>query len=411
VIEEGTGVLVYDAPSDPKSATESVLALGSRALLCVPMFRHGRVVGAVYLDSRRPGAFGDSDRRLLDGFAQLMAAALESSRATEQLTKENQVLREEMTSRVRAGLIGSSRAIQRLVSAIEQTARSQANVLLTGETGTGKDLVARIIHQSSLRSSGPFVSVNCGALAPSMLESELFGVLDHRATGVKGSEGRFRKAHRGTLFLDEIGDMPPPQQVALLSAIANREVTPVGGVDPIRIDVRIVAATNGNLDVLVEKKVFRQDLFFRLNVIRIELPPLRERKGDIPELARHFATQFADRLSRPVPELASDFLADLMGRDWSGNVRELENYIERRMAMTECDIWHAESGAAHEPTIRHRRLTEQLDVMERRMLVEALRRCDGNQSRAARELGLTESTLRNKLTKHALAPRRKLRFR
>jgi transcriptional regulator with PAS, ATPase and Fis domain len=286
-------------------------------------------------------------------------------------------------------------------------------LLLTGETGTGKDLVARVVHQSGPSAKGPFVFINCGALAPNLLEAELFGIKAHTASGVHGREGKFQRAHRGTLFLDEIGEMPLNQQVALLSVIEQRQVIPVGGTDPIPVDVRIIAATNKDLESLIAKGEFRGDLFFRLNVLTIELPPLRERKGDIPELARHFATQFATRDGRAVPELAADFLADLMQRDWPGNVRELENHVERVMTKTEHDVLHAESDASRRqrnPLPGHRKLADQVQALERRLLVEALRRCSGNQSRAARELGLTEPTLRNKLAKYAIHPRKNLRI-
>jgi Nif-specific regulatory protein len=414
VVETGTGVLVYDAPIDPKAATESVKKLNLRALLCVPMFsRDGRVVGAVYLDSRRPNAFGQGDRRLLEGFGMLMAAALETSRATEKLARENLALRQDMASRVRAGLIGSSRALQRIVPAIERAARSQVTVLLTGETGTGKDLVARVIHQLSNRTDGPYISVNCGAISRDLMESELFGIADRAASGVRGRPGHFQRAHKGTLFLDEIGEMPLQQQAALLSAIDDREISPVGGDGPIAVDVRIVAATNADLVQLVEQGKFRRDLYHRLLVFPIELPPLRDRKGDIPELARHFATQFASREGRAVPELAADFLADLMQRDWSGNVRELEHFVERAMIMNEQDVLHS----AREERTRtprgaraaHLKLAEQADALERRLLLEALQRAGGIQYRAARDLGLSEPTFRNKLAKHGIASRRKLR--
>jgi DNA-binding NtrC family response regulator len=210
--------------------------------------------------------------------------------------------------------------------------------------------------------------------------------------------------------------MPLEQQVALLAAVENREVTPVGAAHPVPVDIRIIAATNREPESEIERGAFRRDLFFRLNVFRIELPPLRERKGDIPELARHFASQLAARDGRAVPELAPDFLANLMVRDWPGNVRELENYIDRVMTMTDADVLHAESSNGDAPRSRrsplagHRKLADQVNALERRLILEALRRCDGVQSRAARELGLTEPTLRNKLTKHGIWTSRKLRM-
>lgn len=418
VATEAKSVLVYDAPHELESASLSMEELKLRALLGVPIFLHGQVVGVVYLDSRHPGAFAESDRRLLDGFAQLMAAALDSNRAAQRLSHDSLIRRREIAARVRAGLLGSSQALQELMPAIERAASSFAPILLTGETGSGKGLIANLIHEQSHRSSGPYLSINCGAFTAEVLASELFGVVERAYTGVRPRPGRFQKAKGGTLFLDEIGEMPLDQQVALLSAIDNREVTPLGADEPVPTDVRIIAATNRDLEKMVEAGTFRQDLFYRLNVLRIRLPALRERKGDIPELARHFASQIAARNSQRVPELGADLLADLMSSDWPGNVRELENYIERLMTMPHADVLHSEPAVGHNRRVaaraaqpRRRKLVDELNALERRLLIEELRRCDGNQSRAARALGLSEPTFRNKLSKHGLWSRRKLRNR
>jgi DNA-binding NtrC family response regulator len=206
--------------------------------------------------------------------------------------------------------------MQRVLAVVERAAQTQTTVLITGENGTGKEMVARVLHHHGRRRQGPFVAVNCGAIPETLLESELFGILPNVATGVRGRDGRFVQADGGTLFLDEIGDMPLSQQVALLSAIANREITPVGGGRPIPVDVRVIAATNRDLRRRVEEGTFREDLFYRLNVIPIEIPPLRERKADIPALARFFAAHFAQQQERDVPELSPEFLAALMQSDW-----------------------------------------------------------------------------------------------
>jgi Nif-specific regulatory protein len=414
VIAEGTSILVDDATLDGKAASESARRLRLRAMLCVPMFQHGRVVGAVYLDSRRVGVFGDADRQQLEGFSQYMASALESSRVAERLTHENQALRQEMVARTRAGLVGSSLVLQRLLPRIEQAARSQAIVLIGGETGTGKGVVAKMIHELSPRSRGPFVSVNCSSFTKETLPGEIFGVGKRAFSQVDERPGRFQMAHRGTLFLDEIGDMPPEQQTVLLSVLEDGKVMPVGGREPIPVDVRVIAASNHDLEAQVEAKAFRRDLYFRLKVLTIDLPTLRQRKGDIPELALHFATQFAARSGRAVPELSDDFLADLMRRDWPGNVRELENWIERVMVTTEADVLHAEAErrdlfdpAPRSP--RNRKFDDQVNNFRRRLLLDALRHSGGNQSRAAKDLGLSEATFRNWLTRLGI-PRKKLRI-
>ena len=428
VTSSGGSLVISDAPSDPRAASKSVLDLRLRSIVCVPMYLGGRVVGAVYMDdSRRPDAFSDADRGLLEGFAHLMAVAIENSRGAEEVRRANELLvgenlqlRREVGSRFQAqSLIGSSSAMQQVLSVLERAALGSSTVLITGENGTGKELIARILHHSGKRRLEPFVAVNCGAIPESLIESELFGILPQTATDVRGRDGKFVLANGGTLFLDEIGEMPLNQQVALLSAIANREITPVGGGKPIPVDVRIIAATNADLRKLIQQGRFREDLFYRLNVIPIEVPALRERKADIPPLAHHFVAQFAKQQDREVPELSHEFLAALMQSDWLGNVRELQNYIERVMAMNPGRILRPsplpqdleERGA----TLRiksSRKLNEVVADTERRILVEALQKARGNQSVAARSLGMTEQSLRYRMRKYGLpGPRQILRVR
>jgi transcriptional regulator with GAF, ATPase, and Fis domain len=418
VAESGGAVLIADAPSDPRVASKSVLDLRLRSIVCVPMYLGGRVIGAVYMDdSRRPDAFSDADRSLLEGFAHLMAVAIENSRgheevrrANELLVGENLSLRQAVGTRFQAqNLIGSSSAMQPLLSTIERAARVTSAVLITGENGTGKELIARILHHGGKRRLRPFVAVNCGAIPEALLESELFGILPRTATDVRGREGKFVIADGGTLFLDEIGEMPLNQQVALLSVLANREITRVGDDKPVPVDVRVIAASNRNLRRLVGEGRFREDLFYRLSVIEIEVPPLRERKADVPALAHHFVAHFAKQQEREVPELSPEFLAALMQSDWPGNVRELQNYIERILAMTPGRVLRPsppprdleDRGATLRPG-RSRRLTDVVEEMERRMLVEALEKARGNQSVAARELGMTEQSLRYRMRKYGL---------
>jgi transcriptional regulator with GAF, ATPase, and Fis domain len=428
VTKSGGSLLITDAPSDPRAASDSVLDLRLRSIVCVPMYLGGRVVGAVYMDdSRRPDAFSDADRGLLEGFAHLMAVAIENSRgneevrrANEQLVGENLSLRQVVGTRYQAqNLIGASSAMQGVLSFIERAARTNTTVLITGENGTGKELIARILHHSGKRRLRPFVAVNCGAIPETLLESELFGILPQTATDVRGRDGKFVQADGGTLFLDEIGEMPLKQQVALLSAIANREITPVGGNKAIPVDVRIIAATNSDLRREVEEGRFREDLYYRLNVIPLEVPPLRERKADIPTLAHHFVAQFAKQQERDLPELSPEFLAALMQSDWPGNVRELQNYIERVLAMNTGKTLRPnppprdlEERGATLRLGRTQRLTELVGDLERRMLSEALQKARGNQSVAARDLGMTEQSLRYRMRKYGLpSPRQILRVR
>jgi transcriptional regulator with GAF, ATPase, and Fis domain len=425
VARSGGSMLITDASRDPRAHSKSVAALRIRSILCVPLHAGGRVVGAVYVDdSRRPRAFDETDQRVLERTAKLLAAAIDRSqsqrdveRTNELLVGENLELRREAAGRFQPQmLVGSSLAMRRILPVIERAAQTNATVLVSGENGTGKELIARIIHFGGRRRMRPFVTVNCGAIPETLLESELFGILPNVATGVRGRDGRFRLADGGTLFLDEIGDMPLRQQVALLSAIANREITPVGGGRAIPVDVRIIAATNRDLGRMVEEGRFREDLFYRLNVLPITVPPLRERKSDLPELAQHFAARFAALQEREVPALTREFLALLMRSDWPGNVRELQNYIERVMALTPGreleplslprDL-EARPGAPDEGARGH--LLDQVADLERRLIEEALRRAGGNQTNAARELGLLEQALRYRMAKHGIPSRQNRR--
>ena len=427
VTDSGGSILIADAWSEPGARSESVENLKLRSIVCVPLFLSGNVIGAVYLDdSRRTHQFGEDERGLLEGFAHLISVAVEKARGHEEiertkdrLEKENLTLREEVGGRFQyQNLIGSSPEMRRVMALIEPASRARSAVFISGENGTGKELVARILHHTGDRRRGPFVSVNCGAIPETLVESELFGIVAYTATNVRGRDGRFVQANGGTLFLDEIGEMPLNQQVALLAAISNREVTPVGGSKPIPIDVRIVAATNRNLRDLVEEGRFREDLYFRLAVIEIALPPLRERKSDIPDLARHFLRHFAEIQGREVPKLSPDFIAVLMQSDWSGNVRELQNYIDRIVAMNPGPVLRPEplprDLQVRAGTLRHSRgrgLIAAVNEVERKMVTEALQKSDGNQSRAARILGLTEQSLRYRLRKYGLATRENRRTR
>jgi transcriptional regulator with GAF, ATPase, and Fis domain len=426
VTESGGSLLIVDAPSDVRARFDSVRNLGLRSIVCVPLYLGGAVIGVVYMDDSRAHRFGDADRGLLEGFAHLMAVAIEKARGHEEIERmkdrlegENLTLRREIGSRFQMeNLIGGSSEMRRISAMVQAAGRGNSTVLITGENGTGKELVAKVLHHSGSRRNGPFIPVNCGAITETLIESELFGILAGVATNVRARDGRFVQANGGTLFLDEIGDMPLSQQVALLAAIANREVVPVGGHRPIPVDVRIMAATNRNLRKLVEEGRFREDLYFRVAVLEIELPPLRERKADIPALARHFIQQFAAVQEREAPKLSTDFMAVLMQSDWPGNVRELQNYTERVMAMNFGPVLRPDPlprDLQERPGVprlaRVRGLPATVEEIERRMVTEALQKAGGNQSEAARKLGLTEQSLRYRLRKYGLDPRSNRRVR
>jgi DNA-binding NtrC family response regulator len=288
-------------------------------------------------------------------------------------------------------LVGGQDGLKSVLAAAQKAAQSDATVLLRGETGTGKELLARAIHEKSLRSSGPFVRVNCAALSESLLESELFGHEQGAFTGAsKTYKGRFETAHGGTIFLDEIGDISPKLQVALLRVLQEHEIERVGSVRTIKIDVRVVAATHRPLEDRIVQGQFREDLFYRLNVLPIELPPLRERTQDIPALLSHFVTKHAN--NRRPPRVAPDVIPSLQEYRWPGNVRELENLVQRALVMSDGDLLTLEDFKFQPelpPAVDWR---EEAHGQEFARLRQALVSNGGNCSRAARELGIPRTT-------------------
>ncbi len=298
------------------------------------------------------------------------------------------------------GLIGESEAMQKVFSAIAKAASTSATVLILGESGTGKELLARAIHYSSPRASAPFVPVNCGAIPEGLLESELFGHIKGAFTGATETRaGFFQTADGGTIFLDEISETSLSMQVKLLRVLQDKEVCMVGSSRSRRVDVRILASTNKDLYSLVKKGVFREDLFFRINVITIEVPPLRERGDDILLLTQYFANKFAEELGKPTPRFSDNALQVLKNYNWPGNVRELENVIQRLVVMTDGDLIEVPDlpslmrFSALRETGLHRTLAE----VEAEYIRNVLASVDGNKTRAAEILGIDRKTLREKL--------------
>ena len=323
------------------------------------------------------------------------------------LDQENRVLREQL--RTRPGykeLIGTSPKMQRVYKLIEKVSQHNYPVLILGESGTGKELVARSIHFSGPRCNKQFVPVDCSALAPTLIESELFGYVKGAFTGaVHSKQGVFESADGGTLFLDEIGNLPVDMQSKLLRVLQEREVKPVGANDRVSVNVRVIAATNRDLDAAVRLNTFRKDLFFRLNVVQIKIPPLRERKSDIPLLVQAFLDKFADP-GGPLPVLAEDAMAKLTAYEWPGNIRELENAIQRAVALGSSPILHAgdlpsnvQNGVAFESLAADDKPVS-LEEMERRAVLKALQESSGDKLAAARALGIGKTTLYRKLKQY-----------
>lgn len=327
------------------------------------------------------------------------------------LIEENRSLREALGKRYEfRNIVARSAAMQEVLATVARVAPTNSTVLLGGESGVGKDLIARAIHQHSRRASGPFVKINCTAIPENLLESELFGYEKGAFTGATTNKpGRFELADTGTIFLDEVGDVPPAIQVKLLGVLQERQFERLGSNKTLKVDVRLVAATNRDLRAALEQGTFREDLYYRLNVVPISIPPLREHKEDIPYLVEHFLEKFSQESAKPIRRIAPEALERLMAFHWPGNVRELENIIERAVAFTSSEVLEMgdirldvlPSKPAVTPlTFLPEGMT--LEQWEDEMIREALRRSNNNKSQAARLLGLSRNALRYRLSKMGL---------
>ncbi|PKN42418.1 MAG: sigma-54-dependent Fis family transcriptional regulator [Deltaproteobacteria bacterium HGW-Deltaproteobacteria-18] len=330
------------------------------------------------------------------------------------LTRENRDLKKQIGRLQETRIIGNSEEIRKVVDLIEQVGPSEANVLILGESGTGKELVAQLLHEQSARAKGPLVKVNCAALPENLLESELFGYVRGAFTGAaQDKPGRFQLAGGGTLFLDEIGELPPTLQAKILRALQERIVEPLGGVTPVSIDVRFIAATNRDLPAMIAEGKFREDLYYRLNVLEIRIPPLRERIEDIPLLVDYLLEKLGRKNNRPVRTVSREFLDALGRHEWRGNVRELENVLERALILCRTDILDLRDLPDHllapAPPSRPTQVVQSgespLETAERHALEETLRKYAGHRERTAQALGISRRTLQYRLKKYGLTTR------
>ena len=422
----GATVNVQDAYSDPRFYPDIDDRTGYRThnLLAVAMRdQSGEVVGAFEVLNKRTGPFTARDEESLKVLAEHAAGAIQTAqligelkRNHEELEQQNASLRREVENRYAThGIIGAGARIQQVVRLIERIRDSVVNVLITGESGTGKELAAKAIHYTSPRAKGPFVALNCAALPETLVESELFGIEKGVATGVERRTGQFEKAGGGTLFLDEIGDLSLPAQAKMLRVLQEREVERVGGRTPIPVDVRVVAATNKDLEAEIVRGTFREDLYYRIKVIHILMPPLREIRDEVPLLARHFLREYCRETGRAALEFAPGVLRYLAGRQWPGNVRQLRNEVMRLAAcargnrIEEADLLvGVPTGLTVVPvpapagSVPRLPLKQAVEELERRMIAEALESTRHNQQQAARHLGLSRQGLINKMKRYAL---------
>lgn len=330
---------------------------------------------------------------------------IKKAQEKKQLLSENRRLREQLAEKVRfKNIISQSPAMENVLNRAVRVAASKATVLIRGESGTGKEQIALAIHAASPRADEAFVAVNCAALSEGVLESELFGHEKGAFTGaLQQVKGRFERAHGGTLFIDEVGDIPPAVQVKLLRAIQEHAFERVGGTETVRVDTRIIAATNRDLEKMVKEGQFREDLYYRLNVVTIVIPPLRERRQDIQPLIDHFVKKYSAENDKPVHGLSKEALHQLMTYDYPGNVRELENIIEQAVVMsrgeliTSADLPFTLQELRSEESIASGTLEERVAAYERKLIAEALQKSGGVQTQAAKSLGLSERNLRYKM--------------
>jgi transcriptional regulator with GAF, ATPase, and Fis domain len=404
---EGRPVLAVDTGQDERLRDlKSVSMFGIRSILCVPLRARGEIIGAVYLDSRKEGAlFSADDLRFLEAFADHAALALENVQSRHELEQENVRLQVVADSRTSFGEIqGRSAPMQQVYDLISKVADSDLPVLIQGESGTGKELVAKAIHVRSARRSKPLLTENCAAITQTLLESELFGHVKGAFTGAeRDRKGLFEQADGGTLLLDEIGDMSPAMQARLLRVLQEGELRPVGAEHHVQVDVRVLAATHRDLQAEVAAGRFREDLFYRLNVLLIHLPVLRERVGDVPLLAEHFLKRISEARGQSAPAIQTPVLDLLERHPWPGNVRQLENVLQRltllagdgpiTMSVVESDKGLRQvllEGGVAAPVYS-------LEQNEREQIRRALETVGGNRTRAAKLLGISRATIFRKI--------------
>ncbi|MGI8897094.1 MAG: sigma 54-interacting transcriptional regulator [Pyrinomonadaceae bacterium] len=395
VLQEKTSLLISDPPAKQGIGSDSLNQSRPSSLMCVPLLMLERPLGLIYLDTNAPDVHFDQDHlQLVSAIAAITAVAIENSRHIEWLQSENERLLADVN--VEHNMVGESPSMKQVYQFISKVAPTDSTVLISGESGTGKELGARAIHQNSKRAKLPFMAVNCAALAETLLESELFGHEKGAFTGaITMKKGRLEVADGGTVFLDEIGELSPSLQVKLLRVLQEREFERVGGTRTIKVDIRLLAATNKDLEQAIAAGTFRQDLFYRLNVVELAMPPLRQRPEDIPLLANYFASKHGEKCNRKILGVSPEAQARLISYEWPGNVRELENAIERAVVLGATDhilpedlpeaILESEAAATTIPAPRYH---EAVTQTKKHIILTAMDQAKGSYTEAAKLLGV-----------------------
>jgi Nif-specific regulatory protein len=394
VLRDGVALLAGNGDEEQQLTTESLITARTHSVMCVPLIMFDRKLGVLYLDSTLPrDKFNREHLQLVTAIAGIAAVAIENARQFEWLETENERLLADVN--IEHNMIGDGAAMQRIYHFISKVAPTDATVLISGESGTGKELAARAIHRNSKRAQKSFMAVNCAALNDALLESELFGHEKGSFTGAFAQKkGRLETADGGTVFLDEIGELTPQLQVKLLRVLQERQFERVGGTSTINVDLRVIAATNKNLEEAIEAGQFRQDLYYRLNVVSLEMPPLRDRREDIILLANYFADKYSAKCNRKLKGFSAEVRSFLMAYDWPGNVRELENTIERAIVLGTTE-WILpddlpenllEMRVASDKSIAN--YHEAVVQNKKQIILHALERAKGDPAEAARLLGI-----------------------
>jgi len=420
----GEPINVKDAYSHPQfyNAIDESTGYRTRNVLAVAVRNQkGEIIGAFEALNKRVGAFSPRDEEFLDALASHAAIAIENAqligelrRREDELAQQNAHLMREVESKYSThGIIGAGPRIQQVVRLVERIRDSLVNVLITGESGTGKELVAKAIHYTSARTRRPFVALNCAALPETLLESELFGIEKGVATGVESRVGQFQKADGGTLFLDEIGDLSLIAQAKILRVLQERVLERVGGRNPIPVDVRLLAATNKDLEGEIAKGAFREDLFYRIKVVHIHMPPLRDIREEIALLANHFLKEYGHETGRPSLEFSPEVMRRLAAAPWPGNIRQLRNEVMRLAAIARQNLITEEDLLEGIPTPRYhpaatkpskpQSLKAAVGQLEKQMILDALQGTRNNQQQAAKSLGLSRQGLINKMKRYAIS--------